>query len=860
MATLAPVKFFSALFLFLIAVLVVSFSGYAQNTTTISGTILNTKGEPIELVNIGVLGTTIGTSTDSKGYFSIEVAKNDTLIIKVSHIAYQAVEKKVVANGAIGTQLNFTLISKTTTFSQFVVEDEGTRRTTMTRIDPNMNTQIPGPSGSIERLLAAQSLGVSFTSELSSQYNVRGGNFDENLVYVNGIEVYRPFLVRSGQQEGLSFVNSDLTASVLFSSGGFDAKYGDKMSSVLDIKYKEPMKSEGAVSLSLQGFNAYVADASKDYRFKQIHGFRYRTNRYILSSLDTDGDYRPAFFDYQTYLSLQLNPEWDIAFLGNLSSNSYQFVPTTRTSQFGTLNMPLQLTVFFDGQEINKYETYFGAFSATYHPRKNISHKFTTSIFRTQESETFDIEGAYRLSELENDLSKEEFGNPAFTLGVGGFLNHARNYLDAIVTNIEYKGALNENENALLWGLKLQYEDIQDKLNEWSMLDSAGFSVPQSGMGFAFDTATGLITPVSFRDDLPLYSVVKSTNTVQNGRAMGYVQKNMEWIRDTNKLSISAGIRFNYWTFSNKITVSPRINGSWKPNWEKDILFRAAWGYYHQPPFYREYRDFKGNLNNTLTAQRSEHFVLGMDMNFTAWGRPFKFVTELYYKRLTNLVPYEIDNVRLRYYAKNNAKGYAYGLDFKVNGEFVKGVDSWLSVSIMNTQEDLIDDFYRYYLNAAEDTIRKGYTADQVATDSITIYPGYIPRPTDQRVRVGLFFQDYIPGNKYLKMNLNFLFNSGLPFGPPTYDRFTDTLRIPAYLRVDIGFSAVLLKEGRKLKHESSPSRFIKSAWASLEVFNLLQRNNTISYDWIPDVNGNRYGVPNYLTSRQLNLRFIFRF
>lgn len=846
-------------YLFIVFILAISLVTFSQKAT-VKGVVRNDKNELLEAVNISVIGLPGGTSTDKNGEYVIEVPANQNIKLGFSYLGYLNLEYELKLFVNEVRKINPYMRQTSTNIAEFVIEEEALRTSTMNRIDPKLINQIPSAGGNFEAVLFSQP-GVVSNNELSSQYSVRGGNFDENLVYVNDILVYRPFLVRSGQQEGLSFINSDMVESVEFSAGGFEARYGDKMSSVLDIKYKEPTKFGGSVTASLLGGTVHIEDASKNHRFTQIHGFRYRSNQYVLNSLDTDGDYRPSFFDYQSYITFDINDKLQLDFLGNVSRNRYIFIPETRQSDFGTINQALRLSVFFAGQEVDQYETYTGAFTLNYKPNKSTKLKFITSTYRALETETFDIEGAYRLDELERDLGSQEFGDVAFNRGVGGFINHARNYLDAIVTTAEHRGWKYYDNSTLQWGFKVQHEDIWDRLSEWEYVDSAGYSVPQIPPAVwgvsAFDSLRPV--PVSPRNNLNLRTNIKAENRVISNRIMGYLQYKSSFNLDTNEFEINIGGRFNYWDFNNQLLLSPRINLAWKPNFSRDFVFRASWGFYHQPPFYREMRDLFGNINQNIKAQTSIHYVLGSDYNFKAWGRPFKFISEIYYKQLKNLIPYEIDNVRLRYYAENIANGYAAGIDLKINGEFVKGVESWASLSVMQTQEDLINDQFTEYYNSDGEKIIQGFTLNNIAVDSTTFFPGFIPRPTDQRVTFGLFFQDYLPRIPSVKMNLNILFGTGLPFGPPSYDRYRDTLRIPPYRRVDIGGSYVILQPDRERK-PGKAFNALETLSLGIEVFNLLQVNNTISYLWIRDVSNRQYAIPNYLTSRQINVKLTARF
>ena len=826
----------------------------------VQGTVQDEKNVPLEAVTVSVMGEPGGSTTDKFGKYSLIAPAGKEIKVVFSFVGLQTMEYDLKLFAGEVRQISPRMRTKSTFLNEFEITEETQRTSTMNKLDPKVVSAIPSASGNFEAVLFSQP-GVVSNNELSSQYSVRGGNFDENLVYVNDILIYRPFLVRSGQQEGLSFVNSDLVSSVEFSAGGFEARYGDKMSSVLDIKYKEPLEFGGSFSASLLGGAVHVEDASDDHRFTQIHGVRYRSNQYILGSLDTDGDYRPSFLDYQTYLTYDITEKFQIDFLGNITRNKYQFIPEDRQSDFGTFNEALRLSVFFAGQEIDEYETYTGAIAGNYRPDASTKLKFIASTYRALESETFDIEGAYRLDELERDLSSEEFGDVAFNRGVGGFINHARNYLDAWVTTVEHRGWKFKEDQNFQWGLKLQHEDIWDRLKEWEYIDSAGYSTPQTPPAYWGISSTDSLRPIpiSPRDELNLRTFVRAENRLISNRILGYFQWENSFDIDTNEFQINIGGRLNYWDLNNQLIFSPRANISWKPNWERDFVFRFSWGFYHQPPFYRELRDLFGNVNKNIRAQTSIHYVLGSDLNFKAWGRPFKFVSEVYYKKLNNLIPYEIDNVRLRYYADNIAEGYATGIDMKINGEFVKGVESWFSLGVMQTKEDILNDSYTEYYNSDGETIISGFTANNVAVDSATFFPGAVPRPTDQRVTVGLFFQDYLPRIPSVKMNLNVLFGTGLPFGPPSYERYKDTLRIPPYRRVDIGGSYSILKPDRERK-PGQAFNFMESLWIGVEVFNLLQVNNTISYLWIRDVSNRQYAIPNYLTNRQVNVRLVAKF
>lgn len=829
----------------------------AQDKATVQGFV---KDGSIGLpsANVKLLGYRGGVVANEDGFYSIEVPANTEVTLQFTFVGYDDQIRTVNLGPGENFILDISMIQRAVTGSTFVVQADRLRGTTLKRLDPKVVTAVPSVSGDLIPSILATQPGVAINNELSSSYSVRGGSFDENLIYVNDIEIYRPFLVRAGQQEGLSFPNGDMVESIYFSAGGFDARYGDKMSSVLDIKYKKPTSNAGTIQGSLLGGSVHFEGASKNYRFTHVSGIRYRTNQYVLNSLETTGDYRPNFRDFQTFLTYDVTTEWELNFLGHYSLNNYTFVPQTRTTRFGTVNEALQLRVFFDGQEVTEFETMTGAFAANYAPEHGkFLLKFIGSAFQTYETETFDILGQYWLDELERDLGSDEFAEVAFNRGVGSFLNHARNTLQARVFSFAHKGFRYREKSETLWGFKIQSEDITDQLSEWNLIDSAGFSIPQAPSNMII-----------------LQDVVKADIAINSLRYSGYVQNVWEVERpDTSYVLLTLGARVQHWTYNNQTVFSPRGTISYQPNWKvqktdgdstwtqrRDWVFRFATGYYYQPPFYRELRNFQGVLNPEIRAQRSIHFVAGADYQFQAWGRPFKLVTELYYKHLSDLIPYEVDNVRIRYYATNNSEGYAAGIDMKLNGEFIEGIESWASLSVMKTEEDILDDFYFLYLNDEGDTIIPGFSNNDVATDSIEVIPGLIPRNQDQRIRFGLFFQDEMPKWPSYKVHLNLVFGTGLPFGPPTQERYQDVLRTPAYRRVDIGFSKTLIDKNTKFKRTDSKLRHIKNAWVSLEVFNMFGIDNTVSYLWIKDVSNRLYAVPSFLTSRRLNLKFVVRF
>ena len=824
-------------FLIVSILLPLSFNVSAQNTATVFGRVTDMEGNSVENVTISILGSPQApVYSNDKGLFEYTIPANTELTIVFSSINYIQYQHKLKLSSGEKKELNHSLVFKNT-IGVVEVSGEG-RYQSITRLDPANITHLPSSSEDFNAILFTLP-GVSSRNELSSSYSVRGGNFDENLVYVNGIEIYRPFLTRSGQQEGLSFINADMVSSVIFSAGGFEAKYGDKMSSVLDVQYRQPRKFAGTASGSLLGSNVHLEGTSQNYRFTWTVGGRYKTNKYLLGKTDTKAEYTPFFGDIQAYLTYDLTTNWQLDFLGNYASNKYQVVPKSRETDFGTFNQALRFRVYFDGQELDRFQTTLGALSANYRSDdQKTSLKFIGSAFRSKESEAFDIQGQYFIEQLETDFGKSNFGDVISNLGVGTYINHARTNLDAYVYSAEHKGIYSiSNRRQFLWGVKYSHEEINDHLSEWKYVDSAGFSIP-----------------ITNPQTIVLQDIIRQKININSDRVSGYLQANVsKELRDTSFLNVTFGIRANYWSLNKQGLIGPRATLGYKPHWKRDLLFKFSTGYYYQPPFYRELRDNQGNINYNLKAQTSIHFVLSGDYNFKAWRRPFKIIAEAYYKYLDNLVPYDIDNVRIRYSAKNNARGYAQGIDLKVNGEFVKGLESWASLSFSRTREDIKDDFYYQYItqtNAANIT---------TIVDSTRIAPGYIPRPTDQLITFAIFFQDQIPNYPDFKVHLNLLTGSGIPFGPPSSPKYLHTNRMSSYRRVDVGFSYQPLKEDRIIK-PGSPTRFLRSVWISMEVFNLLGVNNTVSYLWVEDINNRQYAIPNYLTARQLNLRLIVKF
>ncbi len=807
--------------LLLILILILPVAIIAQEAEVI-GRITSEDGNPIEFTNISVFDSPGGSTSDPRGYYKLKVPANQQITLIFSYIGFKTQQYNLFLKPGTSKEINITLEQSATELNKVTVVDQQVRSTNLIRLNPKLAQKIPSVSGGIEEMIKTMP-GVTSRNELSSQYSVRGGNFDENLVYVNGIEIYRPFLIREGRQEGLSFVNSALVSSILFSAGGFEAKYGDKMSSVLDIKYKRPTNFAGSVNLSMLGAQAHVEGTNKNKKFGYLIGARYKTNQYILRGLQTEGDYQPQFGDVQSLFIYEINKKWDISLLTNYSLNSYKLIPSIRETNFGTITDAYQLRIYFEGQEIDRFETFMAGLSSNYNPNPETNLQFIASTFRTSEEETYDILGQYYIGRLETSLGSEQYGDVVEILGVGTYLDHARNYLFANVYNFEHKGNKKIDNKNLQWGVRYQREIINDEINEWELVDSAGYSLP------AVPFSVGDTNPSN--PDLNLYySLITNDINLKTNRYSGFAQSTFINYWKNTRISSNVGIRFNYWDLNKQFLVSPRVNFAFNPDWRKDFIFRISAGYYYQPPFYKELRGFDGQINTNVKAQKSIHFVGGMDVNFLAWKRPFKFVIEAYYKILDDLIPYEIDNVRIRYFADNNAHGYAYGLDMKINGEFIKGVESWASLSLMKTEEDIDGDGL-----------------------------GYIPRPTDQRFNFAMFFQDYLPMNPTYSMYIKLMYGSGLPYGPPDNNRANDMRRTNSYQRVDLGLSKKLISKKTYFKPKN-PLKYLKTMWISLEILNLFGRRNTISHLWITDIKGRQIPVPNKLTGRQLNIKLNITF
>lgn len=784
----------------------------------ISGNVRDADGNPVELVLVQVKQTMNGAMTDEKGFYSLTVSPADSVVLVFSCLGYHKAER-IIPRPAGDMRVNVQLTSAALELGEVSVTATRRQTTTMESLDANRIKILPDPSGgSIESLVVTYA-GVSSNNELSSQYSVRGGSYDENMVYVNGMEVFRPLLIRSGQQEGLSFINPNLTEQVQFSAGGFEARYGDKMSSVLDITYKRPRGWEGAATLgmlasshpTLSTANAYVGSAGK--RFTQVTGIRYRMSSSLLSDADARAEYEPRFVDLQTFMTYRPAPKWEVNFLGNIASNHYTYRPIELQTRFGTTEEARVFHVYFDGRERDRFDTYYGALTLKHTPSDKSEVGLQAFAFRSNEEESYDIEGAYRLDKAGEDKEVE-----ASSLSLASYYEHARNRLQATVAHVGVYGLSGLSSfHTLKWGAGLQSERFVDRISEWESRDSSGYSLPQTGR------------------EVNVIANLFSNNSLSSMRASGYAQDVIKFRTPQGLFTVIAGLRASYWSYNRELLISPRASVGFIPTANQDITLRFATGLYSQSPFYKELRveqqDAGGNtvvrLNSDLKAQRSIHFILGGDYSFKVGGRNFKLSSEVYYKHLSRINPYTVDNVKIRYYGENCARGYIVGWDTKLFGEFVPGADSWISLSLMQARQ----------------------TIDRAGQPTVQA-----PLPNSPAYNISLYFQDYFPGYRRAMVNLRGVLTGGLPVTVPRQGYTGSTFRTPAYRRIDIGFTYQLVG-GESRVMDSGLLRHFKNLWIGLDVFNLLDIYNTGSYYWITDVYNHRYAVPNYLTGRQLNLR-----
>lgn len=817
------------IFLFLLFSSVLS-----AQTATVAGVILDEFGNPVENVNVSFLNTS--TKTDAKGFYTLTVPANQKVTLTFTHVSLNKGSATIELAPGEKYELYFSMTSNAEQLDDVVILNDKKRVQGIVTISPQVIQKNPSAMPGVESVLKTFG-GVSANDELTSQYAVRGGNYDENLVYVNEIEVYRPFLIRSGQQEGLSFTNTDMVQNVDFSAGGFQARYGDKLSSVLDITYRKPTSFGAAFEASFLGGSLTVDLVSKNKKWSSMTGVRYRDNSLLVNSKETESNFRPTFIDIQNIVNFTPNKKWLFSFLGNISQNQYKYQPLSRQTNFGTVSEPIALQIAYQGQEDDRYRTFFGALKTTYNASENSTYKLIGSAYHTQEQEYFDIDAYYYLGEVDTNIGSETFGDVAFTRAIGSQLNHARNDLDALIVNAEVKGNnFAKKKFQLDWGVKYTHEDIRDRIVEWEVIDSAGFSLNPPIIDLPVNEQP--YTP--YTGPLVPFQNVRALNFVTIDRLSGYAQLSTKTSFGQSVLFVNAGIRAHNWSVSgdrinssSQTVFSPRLQLAFKPDADKNLLLRFATGFYYQPPFYRELRGQDGSVNPDVKAQQSIHFVAGADYGFTVGNgdkeKKFKFVAEGFYKVMDDVNTYTLENVRIRYRANNNATAYAYGFDCRLNGEFVKGTESWFSFGYLKTEEN-----------------QDGR--------------GFIARPTDQRLKFGLLFQDYMPKLPNVKLYLNLVYNTGLPGGSPSYaDVYVYENRLRDYRRADVGFSYVFTERNNQRADGHWLKKF-KDLSLGFEIFNLFNNQNAITNTWVRDAyTKNQYAIPNYLTSRVFNLKLTAR-
>ncbi|WP_207423372.1 TonB-dependent receptor [Desertivirga brevis] len=801
--------------LFVFVLLALSVASFAQKSVRVFGTVRSEQGQALPLAEIKVANSEVKISSTDSGTYSLSTSYKPFIILYVSRDGFQSERVEIRSAKRSEIRQDFVLRQNYRQLSQVEVRANTNRTGNLRRINPTQVGNMPVASGNFESILKTLP-GVSANNELSSQYSVRGGNFNENLIYINDVEIFRPLLVRNGQQEGLSFINPELVSQAHFSAGGFDARYGEKLSSVLDIRYNRPDSQQTVLSAGLLGLSA-TSKLVRKRNFTLI-GFRTKTNQSILKTQPVVGSYQPRFYDLQALHSSRINSKLDATLFADYNLSRFELIPESRETTFGTLNEQYKLKVDYEGAEKDRYESIIGAVTFAYRPVSKLLLKWINSAFIISEKETYDIEGRYIFDQPVDPESTSGFENVRAGRGEGIDYNYARNFLQSRVYSSELRGYYKQGRSDWEAGVRYQYDVITDELNEYNLTDSAGYSLPYNSPDF-------LLTEAVF-----------SNNKTYTRRYSGFLQNTYSW---SSRLHLNFGIRGNFNSYTKETLVSPRVNFLYSPTKKLSLKFSA--GSYNQPPFYRELRDYNGNLNNQSRAQRSLHFLTGADYSFVSLGTPLKFSSEIYYKKLSHLIPYKVENLRIRYFAGQEAVGYAAGIDLSLSGEFVPGLESSFRVSLMKTEEDITGDSFK--------------KKDADGNTSV-IYPGYLKRPTDQRINFSAFFQDRLFNSPTYKVHLTMLYGSALPVGPPRTERYADTFRIPAYRRVDIGFSKNILEgsSGRKL---GFAKKYFETFQLYAEVFNLLNINNTVSYFWIKDINNYQYAIPNYLTSRQVNFKII---
>lgn len=798
--------------------------GIVAQNATVHGIVTNSNQESIPFVTI-TTNFGLGTTTNENGFFQLDVPEGKQIELTLSHIGHKKITLSLSLKPNTSTELHPVMNTKIEQIGEVVIQGNRSARVRgVTVLSPKAIRTITGANAGVENLLLSLP-GVNSNNELSTQYAVRGGNYDENLVYVNGIEVYRPTLIRAGQQEGLSFLNPDLIQNVTFKAGGFEARYGDKLSSVLDISYKTPTQTETSIEASLLGGSISYGTAKKNW--SAIAGVRYRDNQLLVNQKETSAQYQPAFADAQTFITYQKQEAWKFQFLVSISRNDYNYAPQTRQTNFGTVSDPRALLVYYSGEEKDVYQTYLGALKTTFQPNKKTQYTLTASVYHTKEQEYFDILAQYLLGDPNTEIGSEDLGSVSFAEGVGSQHTHGRNDFDALITSIDIAGKHIGKKHELRWGVQLKSEDIRDRVVEWEKIDSAGFSIRPPAL-----MAKNNQPYEPFEGPLVLFNNIRATQQSTLNRISGYLQWNNRFLMRNSVAWLSAGVRIHHWeltNFSNSGSTffSPRVQLSLQPIKNPNIVSRLSLGSYTQAPFYKELRDRSGNINPDVKPQQSFHVVASHERKFSLWDRPFVFQAAAYYKYLWDVNPYTLENVRIRYFADNNTKAWVYGLDMRLNGEFVPGTESWISLGLLKAEENQNN-------------------------------RGKIARPTDQRLKFAMLFQDYVPRLPFLKMNLNLVYNTGLPGGSPSYaDAYNYQSRLRDYKRADIGFLYVI-KDDTRFKNAF---RAFEELQIGVEIINVFDVQNAITNTWVRDVYTQRqFGIPNYMTPRVFNIKLSARF
>ncbi len=822
----------------------ISITAIAQSKyATITGKVVDENEIPLNKVSIIVLGKNSGILSSDSGTFSIRVPAKKSMALIFSYAGFVDQQKNFYLSGDEVENILIQLKISGKVLDAVVIGTEKERKEIgLIKINPKNAVILPSTVGGVEGLIKTL---VGSNNELTSQYNVRGGNYDENLIYINDFEIYRPYLVSSGQQEGLSMINPDMTKNVNFYTGGFQSKYGDKMSSVLDIQYKKPTRFAGNSYISLLEQGLQLEGASENGKLTYLAGFRNKSNQNILSNQPTQGAYIPAASDAQGFLSYKVSDKWQVELLGIYSTSRFTYFPESvkKTSSvfspFFSANIGLDIN--FEGQERDTYTTSLLGLSILQNVNKKTKLKWMLSRFKDNEKENFDIAGSYLFGDRDFDNTSATFGQITNALGAGYYQNYARNLLNIEVYNASLKGSTELKNNFLQWGLSAEQTNIKDKLAQFEYRDSAGYSLPYTAGA------------------LSIYNIQNSTVDLSIQKYSGYFQNNIKIFKRNADITLQAGMRFNYNSLNKEFLISPRAQLSYKPFGKKDIVYKLAAGMYSQPPFYRELRKFDGSINLGIKAQKSIQVVGGVDYNFKGFGnRPMRFTSEAYYKSIINVVPYDIDNVKIRYLGDNNASAYATGVEFRLFGELVKDAESWISVNFMRTKENLTNDFYYEYKNAAGEIINAN-TQDRIVKDSVQNEVGLVRRPTDRLITVGLYLEDYLPTNKNFKVHLNAIYGSNMSYNVPGSTKYRNGLIISPYIRLDMGFSALLLSE-KSLRRSRNPFRKFENIWASFEVFNLINKENVISFQLIKDFSNTTYAIPNRLTPRLINFKIVGKF